>query len=138
MTHIYTRDNNGYVFPTDYVDMFINQGIDRLRQYPVFRGMTYLEQGTDEPILLPPQYHYMLALFSASRLFDEDERFYEGTEKRNEFESLLEELIADIQAGNIEITDQEGNVVDDTTNYTEYVTDVYFNTPMGDEDYVAI
>lgn len=136
MTHIYTRDTNSYVFSDNYIDIFINQAIDRLRQYKVFEGMTYLEYSDDEPILLPSQYHYLLALFAASRCFDVDERFYEGVEKRNEFEGLLDDLIADIQAGNIVITDADGNAVEDGTNYVEYVTDAYFDVKheFGDDD----
>lgn len=127
MTHIYARDTNNYVFSDIHIDMFINQAIDRLRQYKVFQGMSYLEYSDDEPILLPSQYHYLLALFAASRCFDIDERFYEGVEKRNEFESLLDDLIADIQAGNIVITDKDGNTVEDGSCYTEYVVDAYFD-----------
>ena len=74
----------------------------------------------------------MLALFAASRCYDMDERFYEGTEKRNEFEQLLETLIGEIQAGNITVTDGLGNAVEDGTNVTDYVRDVYFK--KGDED----
>lgn len=127
MTHIYARDTNGYVFPEDYIDLFINQAIDRLRQYPVFREMTYLESSKDEPAILPPQYHYMLALFAASRCFDIDERFYEGVEKRNEFEELLVNLLADIHSGTLDITDVDGDIIEDDTCCIEYVTDVYFN-----------
>lgn len=138
MTHIYTRDTNNYVFPDNYIDMFLNQAIDRLRQYKVFREMPYLKYSDDEVSFLPSQYHYILALFAASRCFDVDERFYEGVEKRNEFESLLDDLIADIQAGNITITDNDGNIVDDETNYIEYVTDAYFNLNQGDDDGITI
>ena len=137
MTHIFARDTNNYVFTDTYIDMFLNQAIDRLRQYKVFEGMSYLEYSDDEVTLLPSQYHYMLALFAASRCFDIDERFYEGVEKRNEFESLLDDLIADVQAGNIVITDSEGNNVEDGTNYIEYVTDAYFDVKheeVGDDD----
>ena len=133
MTHIYARDTNGYVFPEDYIDMFINQAIDVLRQYPLFRGMKYLEESSDEPNLLPPNYHYMLAIFAASRCYDIDERFYEGVEKRNEFESLLDDLLAEIHAGNIVIYDEEGNIIEDTANYMDVVTDVYFKGGAEDE-----
>ena len=137
LTHIYTRDTNSYVFSDNTIDIFLNQAIDRLRQYKIFEGMSYLEYSDDEPSLLPSQYHYLLALFAASRCFDIDERFYEGVEKRNEFESLLDDLIADVQAGNIVITDSEGNNVEDGTNYIEYVTDAYFDVKheeVGDDD----
>lgn len=131
MTRQYCRDNNSYVFTDVQIKMFLNQAIDRIKQYKVFLGMKKLIHPEDVPNLLPEQYHYMLALFAASRCFDMDERFYEGVEKRNEFESLFENLIADIQAGNIEIvdTDEDGNevVVEDGTTYIEYIKDEYFD-----------
>lgn len=134
MTHIYARDTNGYMFTEDIVDMFINQGIDRLRQYPIFKKMKYLEDLNDEPTLLPSEYHYMLALFSASRCFDMDERFYEGTEKRNEFESLLDNLISEIESGNLTITDSEENTVVNGANYIDYIKNVYYNDARDFED----
>ena len=133
MTHIYARDTNSYMFPDDDIDMFLNQAIDVLRQYPVFRSMKYLQDGDDEPELLPSYYHYMLALFASSRCYDIDERFYEGVEKRNEFESLLDDLIAEVQAGNITICDKDGNIVEDTANYIDAVADVYFKGGVRDE-----
>lgn len=132
MTHIYARDTNSYVFPEDYIDMFINQAIDRLRQYPAFRSMNYLSASSDEVDVLPSQYHYMLALFAASRCFDIDERFYEGVEKRNEFEDLLDSLLAEIQSGNLDLMNSEDELIEDDANYTEYVTDIYFDN--GGED----
>ena len=132
MTHIYARDTNSYMFLDSDIDMFINQAIDVIRQYPIFRNMKYLDDSSDEPDLLPPHYHYMLALFAASRCYDVDERFYEGVEKRNEFESLLDDLIAEVQSGNQVITDSNGSIVEDPAAYTEAVVDVYFNG--GDED----
>lgn len=133
MTHIYARDTNGYVFPEDYIDMFINQAIDVIREYPIFRSMKYLKDSTDEPELLPLHYHYILALFAASRCFDIDERFYEGTEKRNEFESKLEDLIAEIQTGNQPIYDKDGNELEDPAVYIDAVTDVYFTRHTEDK-----
>ena len=75
----------------------------------------------------------MLAIFAASRCYDIDERFYEGVEKRNEFESLLDDLLAEIHAGNIVIYDEEGNIIEDTANYMDVVTDVYFKGGAEDE-----
>ena len=130
MTRQYCRDTNSYVFSDTQIKLFLNQGIHRLRQYKAFIGMKELVNLADVPNILPEQYHYMLALFSASRCYDIDERFYEGVEKRNEFESLLDDLIAEIQSGNLLLTDvdEDGNVVpvEDGTNYIEYIKDEYF------------
>lgn len=136
MTRQYCRDNNNYVFTDTQIKLFLNQAIDRIKQYKVFKGMKHLELDEDEPLLLPEEYHYMLALFSASRCYDIDERFYEGVEKRNEFESLLEELISEIQSGNLEITDGDGNVVEDGSIYIDYIKDEYYKPDKGDEEVI--
>lgn len=134
MTRVYARDNNSYMFTDTTISMFINQAIDRLKQYKVFNGMKKLVHSSDVVTHVPEEYQYILALFAASRCFDIDERFYEGTEKRNEFEYYLSELISDVQAGNITISDGEGNAVEDTENAIEYVVDTYFESSTSNED----
>ena len=134
MTRLYTRDNNSYVFSDTMIKMFINQGIDRIRQHKVFSGMGYLSDASDEPTHLPSQYHYMLALFSASRCFDHDERHYEGVEKRNEFEQLFAEIISDIECGKLTVYDENGDeIVTGKTGADEVVKDAYFNVRGGEE-----
>jgi hypothetical protein len=141
LTRLYTRDTNSYMFTVTAIDTFLNQAIDRLRQIPILSGMSKLKYQDDEVTVLPEQYHYLLALFAASRLFDFDERFYEGVEKRNEFEQLLSDLVSEIESGNLTIYDEDGNEVDNPAVYIEYVKDEYFNKPKdsefikdGDED----
>ena len=130
---LYTRDNNSYMFSDSMVTLFINQAIDRIRQYKYFVNMKHLSSKEDEPNLLPSQYHYMLALFASSRCFEHDERFYESVEKRNEFESLLDSLISDVQLGNIVLIDEDGNAIKDDTSCIDYVVDAYFNVNGGEE-----
>lgn len=125
MTRVYCRDNNANMFADTNIIMFINQGIDRLKQYKIFQNMPYVSNN-NEISYLPEQYHYLLALFASSRCYDTDERFYEGIEKRNEFESAFSDLINEIESGNVVITDESGNVIDAFQNYTDYVRDVYF------------
>ena len=137
MTRMYCRDNNNYVFTNSQIRLFLNQAIDRIKQYKVFNGMSHLENDEDTVKLLPEPYHYMLALFAASRCYDMDERFYEGVEKRNEFEGLLEELISEIQSGNLEIIDSDGNVVEDGTTYIDYVKDEYYNLDKSDGEVIG-
>ena len=138
MTHSYTRDTNGYVFQDYDIDIYINQAIDRIRQYPIFRNMPYLHNDNDEPSYVPPHYHYMLALFSASRCYDIDERFYEGTNKRNEFETLLDDLIAEVEAGMQPIYDENGVEVENPANYTDEIRNVYHTSSIKDEDVIGI
>lgn len=134
MTRIHARDNNAFMFTDSVITTFLNQAIDRLAQYPVFKNMPYLS--TDSPTVhyLPRPYHYILSLFAAARCYDTDERFYEGTEKRNEFEHFLDNLIADIETGNIVIYDENNTVVQNTNICTDTVKDVYFsNTNQSTE-----
>lgn len=133
MTRTYCRDNNSYVFTVSNIKMFINQAIDRVRQYKVFGDMPYLNNESDEVSFLPEQYQYLLALFAAHRCYDTDERFYEGIEKRNEFEQAFSDLINEIEAGNVTISDGEGTVKDDLPNYIEYVKNEYFGFPWWDD-----
>lgn len=136
MTRAYARDTNSFMFTDAMIDMFINQAIDRLKHEAVFKGMKRLRDSIDTPILLPEEYHYMLALFSASRCLEFDERFYEGVERRNEFESLFTSLMSEIEAGNLVITDVDGNVVDNTACYIDYVVDEYFDIHKPDSDVI--
>lgn len=126
LTRVYCRDNNSYLFSNSVIKIFLNQAIDRIKQYKVFRDMPYLESKSDTVKFIPRHYHYILALFASSRCYDIDERFYEGTEKRNEFEQTFAELVAEIESGNVIIQDADGNDVENTTNYIEYITDEYF------------
>jgi len=126
LTKVYTRDTDSRIFTDADIKMFINQGIDRIRQYNVFESMEYLSNPSDTPKLLPSMYHYILALFAASRLFDTDERFYEGTDKRNEFEEVFANIVERIENGTLTITDENGFAVDNTMSATDHVADVYF------------
>ena len=65
---------------------------------------------------------------------DFGKRFYEGIEKRNEFESSFSELINEIESGNIVISTPEGETVDAFPSYIEYVKDAYFKPEGGVED----
>ena len=128
LTRLYTRDTNSYLFTESQIDLFLNQAINRLQQaYKGFQGMKKLRDSTDKVNILPEHYQYMLALFASSRLFDIDERFYEGIEKKNEFEQVLEDLISEIQSGNIELTNDDGTAIEDSNTYIEYIKDEYFN-----------
>lgn len=131
MARIYARDTNSYVFTESQIKMFINQAIDRVKHFDkAFFGMKKLVNGNDIPNILPEEYHYLLAIFAASRLFDIDERHYEGVEKRNEFETTMMDLLAEVNAGNIELFDTDGYgnpvAIDSGSIYTDYVKDDYF------------
>lgn len=137
LTKLYVRDKNGYMFTSDECKLFINQGIDRLLQHPIFKGMVHLEVPEDIPIILPEQYHYILALFASSRLYDIDERFFEGTQKRNEFEQLFNDLVNQVEDGMLELKDGDGNPLNISDMYEwfqDYVVDEYYGGTTDDSE----
>jgi hypothetical protein len=129
-----TRDFSGSIFRNVDVTDYINESIDRFRQrVPELQSMTDLTSDDMSPTLLPTQYHSMIALYSASKCFFQDERHYQAGTLMNEFETKLEELISDIAEGKVVIKDSNGAIVI-TTYESDYVRDVYFNTGSSDSD----
>lgn len=126
----YTRDTTGTLFALSDVKDFVNEAIDRLKQIPELDKMVYLSSDSDEPILLPSYYHYMLALYGASRCFSQDEQHFPAQSHMEEFLNLLTMLELGIKEGSIVITDSEGKPV---TNVIELdgIKNVYFNEPKG-------
>lgn len=133
---MYARDTDSLVFSETAIKSFINEAINRIRQYEIFDDMVLLNNLTDVPILLPLKYHYLIAVYASSRLFDTDERFYEGTEKRNEFETLFGNLIEKIESGSVIIKDALGIVVANPDIATDYVTDEYYGNSSTDEEVI--
>lgn len=122
----YTRDIDSRIFTDGTIRTFINEGIDRVKHFNVFKDMSQLTLPADKVTFLPNPYHHMLALYASSRLFDIDGRYYEGTEKRNEFEHLFAELKDSIDNGVLEIFNTDGEVVENNSYIDDNVTDVYF------------
>lgn len=123
-----TRDLSNSIFrEIDIID-YINESIDRYRQYiPELAGMKYLTSGADKPDLLPEQYHYLIAVYAASRCFGQDERHYQATNFMNEFEIKLEEMKSKLEAGEVVITDpQTGEAVGATYEPDYVVTNNYY------------
>ncbi len=122
----YTRDTTGTLFTTSDVKDFINEGIDRLRQIKQLEGMKNLTNDLDEPNLLPSQYHYMIAIYSAFRCFAQDEQYTPAQSYADEFETLFKIIELGIQDGTIVIIDDDNNEVKNDVDF-DSVTDVYFN-----------
>ena len=124
-----TRDFSNAIFrELDIVD-YINEGINRIRQViPELSGLAELTDNTQSPDLLPKQYHHLLALYSASRCFSQDERHYQASNFMNEFETKLDEMKISIEEGRIKIIDPKTNQPIEGTYEPDYVTDNYFKT----------
>ena len=131
-TRRYVRDTTSKRFTDEEISEYINEGIDRLRSYPVLRDMPYIDMD-DDIYYLPDEYHYMLALYASSKCFAVDLDFYQEVQKRNEFENLFDDLISKIESGYIDILDMTMNPID-YTYPVDYITDEYFNTTSTDED----
>ena len=126
---ILTRDFSNSIFrESDIVD-YINEGINRIRQViPELSGLEELTDNTQSPVLLPKQYHHLLALYSASRCFGQDERHYQASNFMNEFETKLDEMKISIEEGRIKIIDPQTNQPINSTYESDYVVDNYFKT----------
>ena len=99
----YTRDITGSLFTQEDIIAFINEGIDRTKRYKYFKGMVYLENLSDVPILLPSEYHHLLAIYGASRCFTQDEQHAIAQQFMNEYEFKTQEVELLIEDGDLEI-----------------------------------
>ena len=116
-----TRDITNSIFREQDIIDFINEGVNRFIQViPELRNMELLHIKGQTPNLLPAQYHHLLAIYSASRCFGQDERHYQATTFMNEFETKLNELKIDIENGDVIIVDENGDLVS-KDNEMDYV-----------------
>lgn len=130
-----TRDFSNSIFREQDIVAYINEGIDRMIEVvPEFETLDYLLTSIDEPILIPKQYQHLLALYSASRCFAQDDRAYQASTFMNEFEVKLFEMLGNIQSGQLIIKDVDGNPIT-IAPPEEYVKNNYFrNNYTGDID----
>ena len=122
-----TRDFSNSIFREQDVIDYINEGIERIQHLvPELEGMSVLGSGAQEVELLPKPYHHLLALYSASRCFAQDERHHQATNLMNEFETKMQELNVGIQMGRIVILDANGLPIKKVYE-EDYVVDNYYN-----------
>lgn len=130
----YTRDFSNGTFREGDIVHYINEGIDRCKQViPELRGMQPLLRNEHVLTLLPDMYEHLLAIYSAARCFEQDERHFQAGNLMNEFETKLYGLKVAIESGELDIIDPDGNIV--LSPYIEdNVRDVYFNPKRGGFD----
>lgn len=121
----YTRDTTGTLFSLSDVQGFINEGIDKLKQIKELEGMNYLSSDEQTPNLLPPQYHYCLAVYGACRCFSQDEQHYLSQTFADEFNGIYTLLELGIKEGTIIIVKDDGTPAKDSYEF-DGVVDVYF------------
>lgn len=135
-----TRDFSNAIFREPDIIDYLNEGIDRVRQVvPEMDKLNDLQDNGAVPNILPKRYHHLLALYSASRCFGQDERHYQATNFMNEFEQKLDEMKVRIESGEIVITDPDtGTPIEAgaNTNAVDFVkTNDYFENRRGYIDY---
>lgn len=131
-----TRDLSNAIFREIDIVSYINEGIERIRQViPELSAMKSLDGNNEIPSSLPSHYHHLLAIYSASRCFGQDERHYQSSNFMNEFETKLEGLKVDIQLGKIVIVDPVTGAPIAVHYETDYVVDNYFNKRYGLRDF---
>lgn len=126
-TQAHLRDFQLTAFREIDVIRFINEGIERVTQLiPKFGYIEPLEYDTAIPTHIPPAYHHLLAVYSASRLFAQDDRFYQASTLMNEFELKISGMLDELLGGDLEAFDKEGNLIEFWDGVGETVTDRYF------------
>lgn len=128
----YTRDTSGSIFTKADIVNYLNEAIDRIQTIQQLKGITYLVALTDVPTPLPNEYHYLIAVYSASRCMLQDEQDGRAGTLMNEFETKLDELKGKINNGEIVIKDADGNEVV-TEIQVDYITNKYFEEEQDDE-----
>ena len=136
-TRALTRDFSNSIFrETDIID-FINEGINRFIQVlPELKNTPNLLVNEQEPKPIPEQYQHILAVYSASRCFSQDERHYQATTLMNEFEVKLEEFKQAVLNGDIVLVDGDGNPIVNENSTVEYVDlSAYWNKTKTSDDF---
>lgn len=125
----YTRDFSNSIFREQDIILYINEGINRIKQViPELRKMPLLNNASDKVKILPPEYHHLIAVYATARCFAQDERHYQATIHMNEFELKIDELKQNIEAGEVIITDPDTGEPIEAIYVEDYVRDNYFTT----------
>lgn len=129
-----TRDFSNSIFREQDIIDFINEGVSRFKQViPELSGVERLLANQQEVNLIPEPYQHLLAIYSASRCFSQDENHYQGVAYMNEFEHKLSMLKEAIDNGEVIIKDSDGNRVNKEQSETDYVVlDAYWGKNKGE------
>ena len=134
-----TRDFTNSIFREQDIIDFINEGINRFKQImPIFKSTPKLLVAEQEPKPIPEEYQHLLAVYSASRCFGQDERHYQATTLMNEFEVKLDELKQGYENGDIEILDPvtgEVMTLDNPISYVDLQPYWGINSTTDDSDF---
>jgi hypothetical protein len=132
----HARDFNNTIFRQEDIDLFLNEGIDRIIQVlPQLNNISYLVDEGDVVNIIPREYSHLLASYAVARLFSQDERHYEATNFMNEFETKISELKTAIENRDVKLIDPDSGEELILDLEVDYVTDNYFTgTSVEEED----
>lgn len=124
-----TRDLSNAIFREIDISDYLNEGIDRVKQLiPEFAQVQHFSSTVTELTMIPSHYHHLLAVYSASRCFAQDERAYQASTLMNEFEQKLDELKQSIDDGRVVVVDPITDLPVEIVYNASYVVENYFET----------
>lgn len=126
------RDLAGAYFAEGDLRNYVNEAIDRMKQViPELRGMKHLFGADDVITHIGEEWHHLLAVYCASRLCTQDERFFQAGNFMNEFELKLQDLKNSYDAGETEFIDPVTMKPVDLIVKHEAVKNVYYQNKYG-------
>lgn len=127
----YTNDETASLFLRENVVEYINEGIDKFRSIPELSTMIHLVEPEDVPILLPDQYHFLIAIYACAMCFLQDENEYGYTQHFMNFTNQFNDVEQGIASGKIVILNSLGEQIIDETKM-DYVKNEY-HAKYGEE-----
>ena len=141
-TRHYLKDQTENVWTNVEIVAFIDEAIGLIKKsIPIwFSTLTRIVNPTvvtsanlAQVIVLDVDYANLLSIFAAARCFEQDEQFYRGVQKMNEFEARKMEMEDDIYS-----SDEYATLLSESTTYTdEHVEDVYSDTVAEDDSIIG-
>jgi len=120
------NDLNANIFKKALIENYLNEAVDRLRNSMYFVDMEYLVSDEQIPIILPTQYHHLLAIYATSKCHENDERHFQAGTRMNEFEDKFLQLVSAIENGEVTLRDADGVEMEFDFEY-ETVKNVYYD-----------
>jgi FAD/FMN-containing dehydrogenase len=139
-TRRYLKDMTTSVWTDEEIIDFINEGILVIkRKIPeYFYDLKEIFIKTDV-MLLEDEYKNLPCIYAASRCFEQDEQHYRAVQRRNEFESIMEEMVEEIM-GSYRY-EQKTNDINNpyyTQLENDYVKDVYFDNYSSEDEILPL
>lgn len=139
-TRRYLKDSSESVWTNNDIKDFINEGMLLIKR-TIPEYFYDLVEVYDDAVIIQLEAYYkdMPCIYAASRCFEQDEQHYRATQKRNEFESQLEDMDSQIR-GSIEYSDKIANPLNPYFDRMEmdYVRDVYYTNNLETDEILPL